>query len=255
MCDCVYNLVWLPSVLTDPEDWYLEYMNDKEHPERTHEDFAALLDEVLKMRKADKSICLKEYFDRLLPCVINRKASGYRKSKEATRVSDMYTSSDEAFVLAVLEEKWDPWMQFFKEHSARTVETNELTMPSHPKKNFVRAKSSKNYMDQKLARQHQSLSTWTEAGLRRLDELDKLVKEDRREDGRKLEDEYLKWIQSRSCASLALSDAASPTDATYKPFRVRNDLAAVLSAMSDDEDDEDDEPREDGTDDPLYGIV
>ena len=255
MCDCVYNLVWLPSVLTDPEDWYLEYMNDKEHPDRTHEDFAALLDEVLKMRKADKNISLKEYFDRLLPCVINRKASGYRKTKEAMRVSGMYTCSDEAFVLAVLEEKWDPWMQFFKEHSARTVEGNELTMQSHPKKNFVRAKSSKNYMDQKLARQHQSLSTWTETGLRRLDELDRLVGEDRREDGGKLEDEYLEWMQSRSCASL---DAASPTDATYKPFRVRNDLASVLNDMSDDDDEDDEpkeEPKEDGAGDPLYGMV
>jgi len=125
------------------------------------------LEEILQLRdnqEGHDAYCY--YLYHFLPYIVGKHK--WRKEFNRSAVFDnLYTASDEAFGLLVLENNWDRW----KWEAERTKEEIEAQKEDRPDVKYTTGKGG-------AARKHQG---WNGKGLRRYNELGELVTNDRKE--------------------------------------------------------------------------
>ena len=118
-----------------------------------------------------------------MPCVVGRRLYKKRLRIFPKKDSDMFTASDEAFMLLLLENSWRRWLDIY--HNAPDETTSSRTGCLQPRKwKFVSDEPTLyttggiRYLHGKEGR---STNGWTSEGIKRYNELFRLVKQDRAE--------------------------------------------------------------------------
>jgi len=121
--------------------------------------------------------------ERFVPCVVGRRLYKKRLRIFPKKDSALFTASDEAFMLLLLENSWSRWLDIY--HNAPDDSTSSRTGCLQPRKwKFVSDEPTLyttggiRYMHGKESR---STNGWTSEGIKRYNELFRMVKRDRAE--------------------------------------------------------------------------
>jgi hypothetical protein len=176
------------------------------------------LEELLKMRE-DQETFKRIMCDELLPPVCG--AFRYRANWHKKLVQVMTTPTDEAWTLLVVENSWEQWLW----HSYDKMDAKRENRVPQPKKKYT--------CDSRGEGRNKG---WSQEGIKRFNELEELVKADRRKN-KKVDEEYLeekkmeKELDSgkrkrKKASAVSLSPVVAPV--------VNEDLMETWGAFTDD---------------------
>lgn len=158
-------------------NWPAEMRRDDKMPDNGLDDF-------LELRSNETAMC--RFCEYILPCVVGRKH--WNESVSKVKVCDLATVTDEACALLVLENIWDTWMALpLDEHRTRKRKAEE----EGKKRVFRHGKYTEK------SREGKKYKGWDNFGLNRMNEMIKLVKEDR-EKNSTWDAEYLKAMKDQA---------------------------------------------------------
>ena len=167
----------------------------------------------------------------------SKKWNNAMMSNSSTRLSDIMTVSDEAFVCLVLKNNWDRWLDINNESNnkfapSRRGSNNGITTPVIPKCTTINGHPSKEGA--------YGVRGWSDTGIERFNELCKLVKKDRKLNAKR-EDVIFQTVRSEMMKTRRSKKRHKPNTPRLKAYVDNDDSVSSSDEDEDDEDDSDDE--------------
>ena len=190
------------------------------------------LEDLLELRENEEAFTM--FVKTFLKTVYSTKWKTRRHKEGTTRLSDIVTVSDEAFVLLTLENNWERWMDMNnKAKNAYTASTRgqSTAIDSNvmPKYTYINKRRTDVSISEKAPANWRG---WSNEGILRFNDLCKSVKENRKE---------FQTVDKDILAEI------EPEENQQRPKKRRKTLTPVVQAFVDSDDDKCDNNNDDDT--------